>query len=555
MKNALKYLVGVVMFLLFFPGLKLLGQEAGLKTISESELRYHLEFLGSEVFRGRETPSPELEIATQYIGNWCKAAGVEPFLTDGSYYQAIPISVTSVFQPNTRLRVISNGKESTYYYEDSFGGSFSQTGSCNGDVIFTGLGLLYPEKGWDDLRDIDLFGKVVVIMDAQHPDNSYDLGFTYSYRLSTRIREIRNRGAAAVLVIIDPERETKRKNGEMVFADIPAGRMSSMYDSQRRGTSRPQGQRPEGTTPSRPYATFLQADISHAVASAILGIPEEEIADMFNAALEGEQVPGRILPGVTVNLSVEVRTYPSSTRNVLGLIEGTDPELKNEYIVICAHHDHLGISDGEIIAGADDNGSGTVALMEIAQALVVDPPDRSVIVAWFTGEERGFIGSQYFINNLPVPVEKIDACLNMDMISRNHIDSLYLVGSDLLSSGLDAAIHTVNKASGINFGFDYLYSNLTHPQSVYFRSDQYPHIRFGIPSVWFFSGFTHDYHTPADITANVDYEKMLKVTRLVYLTAYEIGNMGRMLKLDVNPEVTSRGKHNLPTRSLFENTR
>jgi hypothetical protein len=125
------------------------------------------------------------------------------------------------------------------------------------------------------------------------------------------------------------------------------------------------------------------------------------------------------------------------------------------------------------------------------------------------------------------------------------------VGSDLLSSELDASINRVNKKSGLNFTFDYLYSNLTHPQRVYFRSDQYPFVRFGIPSVWFFSGFTYDYHTVRDVPERVDYNKLYRTTKLVYLTAFDIGNMKSLVKLDVNPAVTSRGKHNLKERSLF----
>ncbi|HUS86014.1 MAG TPA: M28 family peptidase [Bacteroidales bacterium] len=531
------------------------GQNGGLRTITEDELRYHLEFLGANEFRGRETPSSELEIATLYLGNWAKQAGLKTLQPDGSYYQTIPISVSSVLRPNTRLRIITGDGEEVFYYEDSFGGNFGQTVSCFGDVVFAGLGLVNPEKGWDDLKDLDLYGKVVVIMDEQHPDNNFALGSTYSYRLSSRTREIRNRGASAVLVIVNPERENRKRNGEKIFAEIPSGRMDIIYDSQLRGPRPAPGQNAEDNRPARPAIPFVQADISHPVASAILGITEEEIADLFYAVRRGEQVSGKTCADTKVHLNVEVKVERTTTRNVLGLIEGTDPVLKNEYIVICAHHDHLGISDGEIIAGADDNGTGTVALIEIAQALMADPPRRSVIIAWFTGEERGFIGSQYFVNNSIVPVEKINACLNMDMLGRNHTDSLFLVGSDLLSSELDAAIHRVNRAFNINFGFNYLYSNLTHPQRVYFRSDQYPHIRFGIPSVWFFCGFTPDYHTPKDILGYIDYKKMLKVTKLVYLTAFEIGNMKEMLKLDTNPEVTSRGKHNLPVRSLFENTR
>lgn len=160
------------------------------------------------------------------------------------------------------------------------------------------------------------------------------------------------------------------------------------------------------------------------------------------------------------------------------------------------------------------------------------------------------MGSQYFVNNCPVPIEKISACLNLDMLCRNDPDSLFLVASDLLSSELDGAIHRMNEDHRINFNFSYLYSNRTHPQRVYYRSDHYPHIRFGIPSVWFFCGFTPDYHTPRDVLEFVDYRKMLKATKLVYLTTLEIGNKVTLLKLDVNPDVTSRGKHNLTVESL-----
>ena len=132
-------------------------------------------------------------------------------------------------------------------------------------------------------------------------------------------------------------------------------------------------------------------------------------------------------------------------------------------------------------------------------------------------------GSHFFVNNCPVPVEKISTCLNLDMLGRNSPESLYLVGS-----------------------------NLTHPQRVYFRSDHYPFIRFGIPSVWLFCGFTPDYHTPKDVLEYVDFQKFTKITKLTYLAAIEIGNRKGLLKLDVNREVTSRGKHNLEIRSLYE---
>jgi len=346
------------------------------------------------------------------------------------------------------------------------------------------------------------------------------------------------------------ERQKRREAGENIFDYIPTGRLETMYDSQRRSLSGSPATR-TGSEQSRPPMPFDRAEISHELASEMLGITKEEIAGMFEKVSQGIKVPSFEVADVIARLEVRVEYYPATSRNVVAMVEGSDPVLKNEYIIISGHHDGRGIDDGGIIASADDNGSACVALLEIGKALLAERPKRSVILAWFTGEEQMMNGSQFFVNNCPVPVEKITACLNMDMISRNNPDSLYLVGSDLLSSELDASIKKVNKRYGIDFAFDYLYSNLTHPQQVYFRSDQYPFVRFGIPSVWFFSGFTYDYHTERDVPERVDYGKLYKTTKLVYLTAYEIGNMKSILKLDVNPAVTSRGAHNLKEKSLF----
>ncbi|MEZ4997515.1 MAG: M28 family peptidase [Bacteroidales bacterium] len=306
-----------------------------------------------------------------------------------------------------------------------------------------------------------------------------------------------------------------------------------------------------GSVQARPLLPFERAEISHELAAEMLGITKEEIAGMFATVARGDQVPPFEVDGLSARLDVEVKYSKAVSRNVVAMVEGSDPVLKNEYIVICGHHDGRGIDDGGIIAGADDNISACVALLELGKALLAERPKRSVILAWFTGEEQMMNGSQYFVNNCPVPVEKITACLNLDMISRNHPDSLYLVGSDLLSSELDASIRKVNSRYGIGFTFDYLYSNLTHPQQVYFRSDHYPFVRFGIPSVWFFSGFTYDYHTVRDVPERADTGKLYRTTRLVYLTAMEVGNAKGMLKLDVNPAVTSRGTHNLKEPSLY----
>ena len=183
------------------------SQSRGVRTISKSELKYHLDFLGSVEFRGRETPSPELEIATLYIGNWAAHSGLKPLLSDGSFYQTVPITVTSVLQPLTRMTIMQGGSDKLFYFGREFCSNFTKSGSYRGEVVFAGLGISDPDNGWDDLKDIDLRGKIVVILDAQLPGFTFPLGFTMTGRLYSRINVIRERGAAAVLSVVDMERE------------------------------------------------------------------------------------------------------------------------------------------------------------------------------------------------------------------------------------------------------------------------------------------------------------------------------------------------------------
>jgi hypothetical protein len=540
----------LLLIALLIPSGLLFPQSRGLKTITEEELRYHLEFLGSKEFRGRETPSPELNIATLYVANWARNAGLKPVMPDGSFYQSVPLNVTSVFQPGTRITISREDGDHVGYYGRAFGGNFSVSGSYSGKVVFAGLGVSDPENGWDDLRDLDVRGKIVVILDALRPGYKTPMGPGYYRRLNPVIASLNERGASAVLSIVSPERELKLNSGFNIFDQLPSGRLGIIYDSQKTQTAEDsQDKKPET---GRPAIPFGQAEISHELAAEILGREVGDISEMFREIRDGRRVASLEISGVRVRLDVTVETIKSASRNVLALVEGSDPALRNEYVVVCGHPDGLGLREGEVLPGADDNCTATVALIEIAQALMAERPKRSVIIAWFTGEEKMMNGSHYFINNCPVPVEKISACLDMDMLGRNNTDSLFLVCPDLLSSELDAAINKVNRKSGINFGFDYRYSSINNPEQVYFRSDHYPFVRFGIPSVWFFSGFTPDYHTPRDATEFINYPKFLKITKLVYLTAIDIGNKKELLKLDVNPEVTSRGAQNLSKRSLFK---
>jgi hypothetical protein len=438
---------------------------------------------------------------------------------------------------------LGRGSEKTFYYGKDFGGAISDSGIFSGGVVMGCYGINDQQKIEEQMKKFDFENNVLILLDERpvYPDTS-EAGMNRYYTTASAARA---GGVKTILTIIDPAKQQRLEKGEHIFENSPAARSTETFDTQKRLF------RPGAPQKSQKYLPLVRIDISHEMASAILGISKEEIAEMFNRSKKGGQENAREISGARINLNVNLQSDKVSANNVIAVIEGSDKSLKNEYIVICAHYDHLGIMEGKVYPGADDNGSGTVALMEVAEALVKERPKRSVIIAWLTGEERGDIGSHYFINNSPVPQEKIDACLNMDMISRNPVDSLFLLGSDMMSSELDKSIRKVNEKYHIGFGFNYKYSNTKHPLHLYYRSDHYPFTRYGIPSTFFFSGLHPDYHSPRDVVSMVEFDKMAKVAKLVYLTAYDIGNKKALLKLDVNRTVKSRGKQNISNPTLF----
>jgi hypothetical protein len=507
------------------------SQQKAFESITARELEGHLDFLASDEFRGRNTPSPELKITSRYIATEVESYGLKPLMPDGSYFQNIPLEVKAIDPTQSRMLLISKKGRQNFSHAYDFGVTDRryQEARISGNLVFCGLGLDAPEQDWDDFSDVDIKGKIVVMLDAELPEH-HSLRAPENRRLFRgRSRSAGQNGAVAVLNVVSEERE--RNFVEKGYLFDSSGRAQLVRDLK--------------TTymPSRiPY--YLRADIRHSMASEILGISPNELQEMFETIKRGEQVPARDLTGRSLEITVAVNTKKNYTPNVVAWIEGTDETLKEEYILFGSHHDHIGVREGRIFNGADDNGSGTVAMLEIAQALVISRPKRSTILVWHTAEEKGLWGSRYFVENSPVPVENMSAELNMDMLCRNDPNSIYLIGSNMLSSELDAAIHLVNEKH-IHMNLDYTYEDPKHPDNFFFRSDQYPYIQYGIPAVWFFCGTTEDYHQETDTVDRVDFKKMENVTRLVYMTALELGNKPELLKLDIHPEITTRGEHNL----------
>jgi hypothetical protein len=390
-----------------------------------------------------------------------------------------------------------------------------------GEVVFVGSTESADEK---TLAALELKGKMAVALSVTVPDAGPPAAFSLP-------RALEEKGAAGLVTVIPTEWEKNLADEGLDFDVTERLRFPSVdmsvWSSRWRSTG-----------------SLVRLVVRHDAGAAILGIPRTELETWFEEASRGEPLPPAAVAGRTLEAELHFDTRSTFASNVIGWIEGSDRKLRDEYVTITGHQDHLPRRDGRVLPGADDNGSGAVAMLELIEALRIERPKRSVIFVWTTAEERGLVGAFHFVQHCPVPVEKISANLNLDMISRNDPGMIYFVGSKALSTELDRTLRAANDRSS-RLRIDDSFQSPGHPDQFFFRSDQFPHIQYGIPGVWIFCGTTPDYHTPQDAIDRVDYGKMEKVTRFAYVACLDIGSAPALMKLDVRPDVTTRGAHNM----------
>jgi Zn-dependent M28 family amino/carboxypeptidase len=266
---------------------------------------------------------------------------------------------------------------------------------------------------------------------------------------------------------------------------------------------------------------------------------------LFDLAYSGREMPASfdLRADKKVSISIAGKGDALSTQNVVAVFEGSDPVLKNEYVALGAHYDHVGIGppiDGDAIYnGADDDGSGTTALLAIAESLAkaATKPKRSVIFVWHAGEERGLWGSRYFTDHPTIPLTQIVTQINIDMIGRSKKDGdtnprnsmlsgpneIYVIGSRMMSTQLGELTETVNQ-NYLNLSYNYRYDDPLDPNRFFFRSDHFNYARKGIPIVFFFDGEHEDYHRPSDSVDKIDFQKIERVVRTVAMTLWELAN-------------------------------
>ncbi|MFC1729907.1 M28 family peptidase [candidate division KSB1 bacterium] len=534
------FLTYIVSMLILFSAFSAHAQRKGMESITDKELFTHLSFIASDALEGRDTPSRGLKTAAQYLATWAASYGFQPILQNGSFIQEIPLEITSVSQSRSRITLKSGLGDQVFYFPQAFGGRFNSEGSFSGEVIFVGYGVDAVDLGWDDYGDLDYTGKVVVMLDGELPEDHVLRERIPGERrspVSGRRNAPRMKGATAVLSVISEERERWLADGGFTFDTAERGRFISNQPDSRGSQQTGQGGAP---------APFVQAEIRHDVATAILGVSRRELSNMFSMIAMERQVDRRELNSTRVDITIGLDRRMGHTQNVVAYLEGSDSRLKNEYVLFGAHYDHMGAREGRVWNGADDDGSGTVALLEIAQAMTIERPKRSVIIVWHTGEEKGLQGARYFVNNSPVPIESMSAQINIDMIGRNDPNSVFPIGAGRLSTELDAIMKQQNDRN-TKLILDYTYDAPDDPNRFYSRSDHYMYAQFGVPIIFFFAGTHDDYHQHTDTIEKIDFNKMRNVTRLAYLIGYEVGNKNELLKLDADPEVITRGKHNVST--------
>lgn len=476
--------------------------------ISAADMKKHLYIIASKEMEGRDTPSPGLEKAANYIEEHFKSLGLLPGNKD-SYRQNYPLYRDSTLSSSVKV----NGNAFEVFKDFQPANSNYTADMRFSETVFAGYGITDNQR--DDYTNLDVAGKLVLILDGTPADYKAPAAVRGQVSPASAVGKLANaskRGAAAVLVVYNnfPRRAIPQNSNWSVRGGYPA-RQSPL--------------------------TF---NISSTVAAGIMG---EDAKTFFDKAKAGTLV-AKTYPA-QIDLSYAKSSSVTYVSNVLGLLEGTDK--KDEYVVLSSHYDHVGKrGDSIIYYGADDDGSGTTGILELAQAFADAKkagkgPRRSILFITVSGEEKGLWGSEYYANNPVYPLDKTTVDLNIDMIGRigteylkdkDSTNYVYVIGDDKLSSELAPITEQVNKTY-VKMKLDRKYNDPNDPNRFYFRSDHYSFAEKGVPIIFYFNGVHADYHKPTDTPDKINYPIMAKRAQLVFYTAMEMANKDQMLKRDI----------------------
>jgi Zn-dependent M28 family amino/carboxypeptidase len=524
------------------PAAATVAAQRGAEQITSAQIRDYLTFIASDEMEGRDTPSRGLDLTAKFLAMNLAHWGLKPAGDDGTYFQKIALRRNLINKEQTRVRL---NDQNLAFGEDYI--ALPVSGDVSGPLVFAGNGWFVKSKNMDAYKGIDAKGKIAVI-------------FTSLSGLPRGVSSADLSSGKPGEDWMDPGQHA-RKQGAIATVIVPDFQFLANWERNRQRLSE---------RPATVVEKFQPAETSRLpgivltprIANLLFQGEKQTATALFEATFGGEmREPFELSPTKKLSITVSSQGDPRATQNVVAVFEGSDPVLKDEYVALGAHYDHVGIGapvNGDAIYnGADDDGSGTTALLAIAEALAKAStrPKRSVLFNWHAGEEKGLWGSRYFTEYPTIPLQKIVAQINIDMIgrSRKHGDTnprnnslsgpneIYVIGSKMMSTELGELTEAVNKEY-LNLTYNYRYDDPKDPNRFFFRSDHYNYARKGIPIIFFFDGEHEDYHRPGDEPHKIDYEKMQKVVRTVYVTMWEIANRPTRPKVDKQlPAELTRG--------------
>ena len=478
-------------------------------TITEKELKEHLYIHASDEYEGRETGKAGQKKAVDYLKTNYEAMEIPAAKEDGSYFQEVPLEF-----PKVPVGSIIAG-ETDYELGTDFL-TFTPIEGNFEEIIYVGYGI--EDKGYSDYEGLDVTGKLILIKSGEpvNKDGTYVISGSskksvWSNRSDApgaRLQLARSKGAKGVLYY-DPDNYDRYKRYFDYLKESDKSKLEIKVEEEN---------------------------------AALVLLSDTMIKNIFPAINE-TQTSGSI--PVAMSLRIKSNNEAVSSENVVAVIRGF--EKPDEFVVISSHLDHIGVNkNGDINNGADDDGSGTVAMLEIAEAFkqaadTGNRPKRSIVFLHVTGEEKGLLGSKFYTDNDPVfPLSQTVANLNIDMIGRidpkheGNRNYVYLIGSDKLSAELHELSEEINSKYS-QLELDYTYNDENDPNRFYYRSDHYNFVKNNIPIIFYFSGTHEDYHRPGDTPDKINYDLLEDRTRLIFYTAWEIANRDGRIKADITP--------------------
>lgn len=493
------------------------------ETIEAGTLKSHVYTLASPEFEGRETGTEGNRLAAEYISDQLASYRIPALASSNSYFQ--PVSFSNVKWASIEMSV--NGETIEHLKDFLCIPQFFPPAPEALDIssmLFLGYGI--DDPAYSDYKGVNVAGKHLIVYggEPRKPDGTFRISGSASPSIWTidpiqKVEAAHRAGAASIWIIEDKLRE-KVMNARryLLLGEMLMGSLDELT------------------------ADFIpNFSISSALGQKIIGDKVDKVIRLRDK-ITRKGKPTRLALPVNVSWKGIHDVKAINSANVLGYIEGTDPVLKKEIVVVSAHYDHLGKRGQDIFFGADDNASGTSAVLEIAQAMADAKakglgPKRSVLCMLMTGEEKGLLGSRYYTEYPVFPLENTVADVNIDMIGRvdekhAHPNYTYVIGSDRLSTELHQINESVN-TTYTRLDLDYTYNADDDPNRFYYRSDHYNFAKNGIPAIFYFSGVHDDYHRPTDTPDKIMFDKAATIAKLAFYTTWELANRKERIKVDV----------------------